>query len=116
MRTLPIKPEHQGELRYLLGDVFQLQRLNAPYHEVANAMRRLAKRHLELYPELKDKRISFSQDCTTMDVFDSSAEWLEAIKDQARREKESPYIAFAADPECKGYDILGPGKGSSDAK
>lgn len=115
MQTLPIKPEHQAELRYLLGDVYHLQRLAAaPPREVANAMRRLAKRHLEMYPELLDKRVAFAEDCATMDVFDSPEEWAEAIKKQATELKEAPFVAIASDAERKGYDVMGPGPGVKD--
>lgn len=110
MKTLPVKPEHRAELSYLLGDVFHLQRLEAHQREIAGAMRRLAKRHLELYPELLGKRVAFAEDCETMDVFDSVEEWAEAIKNQAGETKEAPYIAFAGDEQCKTYDVMGPGK------
>jgi hypothetical protein len=109
LKTVAIKPEYQAELKYLLGDVFHLQRLKMPQREIANAMRRLAKRHLQMYPELLGKRVAFAEDCTTMDVFDSVAEWAECIKNQTAETHEAPYIAFAADADCKGYDIMGPG-------
>jgi hypothetical protein len=110
LKTVPVKPEHRPELRYLLGDVFHLQRLNMPQREIANAMRRLAKRQLEMYPEFLGKRVAFSEDCETMDVFDSVAEWAEAIEKQRGETKEAPYVAFAADENCTGYDVMGPGK------
>jgi hypothetical protein len=98
----------------MIGDVYHLQRLGAHRREVANAMRRLAKRHLELYPELLGKRVAFAEDCKTMDVFDSPAEWAEVIKKQTAELKEAPYIAFAADADCKGYDVMGPGQEAKD--
>ena len=116
MKTLPIKPEHQAELMYLLGDVFHLQRLNAAQREIAEAMRRLAKRHLELYPELLGARIAFSDDCTTMDVYDSREEWADAITRQAKENKEAPYVAFAGDEQCKTYDVMGRGKDGSNGR
>lgn len=110
MKTVPVKPEHRAELRYLLGDVFHLQRLNFSQREVANAMRRLARRQLEMYPEFMGKRVAFAEDCETMDVFDSVEEWAEAIENYKGKTKDAPYIAFAADADCKGYDVMGPGK------
>lgn len=116
MKTVPVKPEHRAELRYLLGDVFHLQRLNMSQREVADAMRRLAKRQLELYPEFLGKRVAFAEDCETMDVFDSVEEWAEAIEKQRGETKEAPYIAFASDVKCTGYDVMGPGKKAPDGR
>lgn len=110
MRTLPIKPEHRAELNFLLGEVFHLQRMKADKKKIANAMRKLAKRHLALYPELFEKRIAFGDKMETMDVYDSAEEWVEAIKAQTLKEKEAPYIAFAADDQAKTYDVMGPGE------
>lgn len=110
MRTLPIKPEHRAELNFLLGEVFHLQRMKAERKKIADAMRKLSKRHLALYPELLGKRIAFGDNMETMDVYDSAEEWFQAIKDQAEKEKEAPYVAFAADEEAKTYDVMGPGE------
>lgn len=112
MKTLPVKPEHQAEIRYLLGDVFHLQRLSAPKREIAGAMRRLAKRHLELYPEFMGKRVSFEEDEKTkvlsQIVYDSPEEWMQAMKDHIQETKKPPYVAFAADEKAKTYDVMGP--------
>lgn len=112
MRTLPVKPEHQAELRYLLGEIEHLQKMKAPQKDFARAMRRMARRHLELYPELMGERVSFEEDEKTKEltqiVYDSPEEWLQAMKDMATETKKAPYVAIAADPDAKTYDVMGP--------
>lgn len=112
MRTLPVKPEHQAELRYLIGEIDHLEKMKAPQSEFAAAMRRMAKRHLELYPELRGARVSFQEEETTKElqqvVYDNRDEWLQAMKAMVEETKKAPYVAFAADPNIKTFDVMGP--------
>jgi hypothetical protein len=105
MRTIPILPEHRAELRFLLGDVYHLQRLQAHPREISKAMRRLGDRHLALYPQLTGKQVALSEDMETQDVYDSAEEWAQAIAAQAARERETPYVAFTGIP---GRPVMGP--------
>jgi hypothetical protein len=108
MKTLPVKEQHQAELKYLMGEISFLQRMGADTLKIADAVRAFSYRHRELYPELDGAQVALSLDCKTQDVFESEAEFKKAILAQAKAQKECPYVSSRG--KSGDYNVLGPKK------
>ncbi len=106
MRQIEVKPEHVGELRYLLDEAEHLRKMGKPPAEQAAAIRRLGRRQLALYPEVNGRDTGFDEvdGRLFITIYDNQAEYFKAIKDVARKEKRAPYVGFMGAP---GNPVLG---------
>lgn len=109
MYILPIKPEHRAELKYLKDEMDHLNRIGSRDKTQA-AINKIAKRSLELYPELKGKRSLFEENCLHLMVYETREEWLVAIFGSVKATGEAPWVATPRNAELDDYDFLGPAK------
>lgn len=79
--------------------------------QLAKLGREFARIHLALFPWLDKKRCAIGREedgTIRMDVFETKAEFYDALKKWAEVEKASPFAIFSDNHENSKYTVLGP--------
>lgn len=106
MKKVPVKPEHAAEFRYLLNEAEHRHKMGASHADQAEAIRLLARRQAQLYPECHGRETGFEEEGGQLliNIYDSKEEWQAAILESARENKKAPYVGFAGNP---GFPVMG---------
>lgn len=110
MRKIEVRQAHRAELEYLMEEAFHLRKMGASREAQANAVRKLARRQAELYPEVRTEGVGcgFEEEDGKLFIviYHNKTEYHEAILTTTKESKPEnrPYVGLAGDP---GFPVIG---------